>query len=503
MFETQARTILRRLTKWFQWSFDDNNAKRSKWGMKVLIALALPLFGVVGKAGVDEYKKKYPNDDQLSEYILAAFPSLRGVIGESDPLVLWAIMALAVMLLVFVILILRVSIWAWRDTRPALMPDAKFAFPAPNAKKLLETLRETPDDYKVVGGVIEIARHPFIVCEPTISGWNCLANTMDDVAVRVEHEFGQHFRIDQNLINKIKPPSGANNTKYSLIETPLDYLDTSSRLCLKVHSTDYSTVKRFGELVRGDQNTELRHKLGSIFPEDQKIPNSLCLHFLVQLADGQILCMLRRKTSDYSQDQISISAEEQLAEIDMHAGPEQAMNHWFRRALCEEIFPLRANDSGMLERHWKEVKSVVHAMRIFSVFYEEEYANYSLFGYIKLALDLEEYKEMFQTLARSYASGRDKEGSYFILSKHEAITFATTGRGKLRSIWSDSELIFGENESCRPHSSSRYRLLTFLLSVGAIDGRELPETSTKQLARRIKALKAEYEILQAQLTARQ
>lgn len=491
MFETQASSLFRRLAKGSHWAFENDNAKVSKWVMKGLITLALPLVGVVGKDLFDAYKKAQPNDDPLSGHILAVFPSLKDVVGQGGPLVLWAIVALAVISLGIVVLASLVGIRAWRNTRPAPVPDAKFAYPAPNAKQLLKKLGESPDDYKVVGGVIEIARHPFIVCEPAISGWDCLPSAADAAEVRIEHEFGLDFAVDEALIKDVEPPSGANNKKYSLIETPLDYLDASSRLCLKVHLTDYRTVKRFGEMVRGEQNTARRHDWGSIFPEDQKIPNSLCLHFLVQLADGSVLCMLRRKTSDYSQDQISISAEEQFAEIDMHAGPEQAMDHWFRRALCEEIFPLRANDSGMLERHWKEVKHVVHAMRIFSVFYEEEYANYSLFGYAKLDLDLQDYKEMFERLARSHASGRDKEGCYFVLSKREAIAFATTGKGLLDPIWSGASCVFGEDEAYRPHSSSRYRLLTFLLSVGAIDGREPANSDEKQSARRIKTLKAE------------
>jgi len=491
MFETQANSLFHRLAKGTNWALESDNAKVSKWVMKGLITLALPLVGVVGKDLFDAYKKTQPNDELLSRPILAVFPSLKNVVGQGDPLVLWAIMALAVISLGIVVLASLVSIRAWRNTRLAPVPDAKFAFPAPNAKQLLKKLGESPDDYKVVGGVIEIARHPFIVCEPAISGWDCLPSATDTAEVRIEHEFGLDFTVDEALIKGIEPPSGANNKKYSLIETPLDYLDASSKLCLKVHLTDYRTVKQFGEMVRGEQNTTRRHDWGSIFPEDQKIPNSLCLHFLVQLADGSILCMRRRKISDYSQDQISISAEEQFAEIDMHAGPEQAMNHWFRRALCEEIFPLRAKDSGMLERHWKEVKHVVHAMRIFSVFYEEEYANYSLFGYTKLNLDLQDYKAMFERLARSHASGRDKEGCYFLLSKREAITFATTGKGLLQPIWGGKSCLFGDAEAYRPHSSSRYRLLTFLLSVGAINGCEPANNGEKQSARRISKLKAD------------
>jgi hypothetical protein len=480
---------------------DEENAHVIKLAMKWLMALALPVLGFVGKGGVDAYKKANPADDLLSRHVLTYFPWLKNAASQVDPILTLAFVVLVVLLLVLVFLAMRILNQAWKSTRPAALPEVRYAHPTVNAKKLLAKLAESSEDYKVIGGVIEIARHPFIVCDPVISGWDCMVGYGKAGGVRIEHDHGLPFAFDEALITGVEPPVGANNNKYSLVETPLDYLDASSSLCLKVRSTDYFTVKRFASLIHGEANTETRHDWGSIFPELQKVPNSLCLHFLVQLDDGSVLCMVRRDNSDYAQGLVSITAEEQFAEVDMHAGPEYAMNHWFRRALCEEIFPLRPTDSGMLERHWQEIKGYVKAMRVFSVFYEEEYANYSLFGYVRLGLDAGEYKEKFEDLARTHAAGRDKEGRYCLLSKENAINFALAGKGTISPIWGELTHAFGENESYRPHLTSRYRLLTFLLSVGAIGGHKPTARDENGSRRLIGALESELARTQEQCNA--
>lgn len=480
-----------RLYKTFRWMMDVENAQVIKFVMKLLMALALPVLGFVGKGGLDAYGKANPADDLLSQHVFTYFPWLKNATSQVDPMLFVAFVALVAMILILAILAMQILNRAWKSTKPAALPEVRYANPTSHAKKLLEKLGESSEDYKVVGGVIEIARHPFIVCDPVISGWDCLVTYGKTGGVRIEHDHGLPFAFDKTLIKGVEPPVGANNIKYSLVETPLDYLDASSSLCLKLRSTDYFTIKKFASLIHGDANTEKRHNWGSIFPELQKIPNSLCLHFLVQLADGSVLCMVRRGNSDYSQGLVSITAEEQFAQLDMHAGPDYAMNHWFRRALCEEIFPLRPTDSGMLERHWQEIKGFVKAMRVFSVFYEEEYANYSLFGYVRLDLDAREYKEKFEALARSHAAGRDKEGRYCLLDKENAIDFALTGKGTISPIWGEVSHAFGENESYRPHLTSRYRLLTFLLSVGAIGGQKPLLRHEDDSRRLISALESE------------
>lgn len=499
MFEKQTKKLRRRASKSYHWAKSEENCHVSKLTMKAVGLLTVSVSGFVAKGIFDAYKSSHPITEQISNYVFLTLPWLKSEASDKDPLLSGAILALIALLVVLTLLAGVVVRQAWGSTRLASLPEDKYSRPSETAQRFLHQMGESLDDYKIVGGVIEIARHPFIVSDPSISGWDCMGNHGSNSAVRIEHDFGLPFDFDPHRIKGIDAPSGANNKKYALSETPVDYLDASSRLCLKLRSTDYYTIKKFGNLLHGEDKATLRHSLASLLPEFQKIPSSFCLHFLVQLADGSVLCMLRRGNSDYAQEKIGITGEEQFSEEDMNAGPDQAMSHWFRRALCEEIFPLRATDPGMLERHWNEIKDVVKAMRVFSVFYEEEFANFSMFGFVKLDLDPDEFKRKFEELARSHATGRDKEGKYYLLSKDQAINFATTGNGHLSGIWGNQAILeFGEDKLHRPHLSSRYRLLTFLLSVGAIDGRapraEVPDDSGRMIA----SLKAELNRVTAQ-----
>lgn len=497
----------RRLLKSFQWLKQEENGRISKVAIKWLLALILPFFGFTAKGLFDAYKKTHPTDAILQNYISAHLPFLVGDSGQLDSFLLGALLALLVLVIILTVFSIVVLLQAWRSTHLARLPEDRYSKPSKTAQLLVNRMGESPEDYKIVGGVVEIARHPFIVSDPGISGWDCMETHNDEGGIRIEHDFGLPLAVDETLIAGIEAPNGTNNKKYTLSETPVDYLDAASSLCLKLRSSDYYTVKKFAALIHGDSNTSVRHSLASLLPEFQKIPGSLCLHFLLQLADGSLLCMLRRGNSDYSRGQISITGEEQFSKEDMDAGPDHAMNHWFRRALCEEIFPLRATNSGMLERNWNEIKVFVQSMRVYSVFYEEEYANYSIYGYAKLDLDPTEFKIKFEELARTHASGRDKEGKYYLLSREQAINFAVNGKGTLSSVWGDDAAIeFGDEQLYRPHSTSRYRILTFLLSVGAIGGRK-SITSTvdgtgkliAKLSTEISKVKAERDVLKLAL----
>lgn len=469
----QNSRLRRRIYKSTEWLLDKQNCHLQKISIKAIGIIIVSLVGFTAKGIFDNYRESLPNFTNIIRGIEFAVPWVPLSPLNKDPALAGALLLLALSIVILLFFAVSIGLATYKATQLSKLPHDEYCKPSQFAKSFLnDRMGETSEEYRIVGSAIEIARHPHLVSDPSISGWDCLAlkgqnGTCD---VRIEHDGGLAFDFDNKLIEDIPAPLGANNRKYCLIKTPIDYLDASAKLNLTVHSTDYATVDSFGQIIR--QNQEKRHMLASLYPEFHGIPNSLCLHFLVQLADGNILCMLRKENSDYARGKVSFTGEEQFSQEDMDAGPDFAMNHWFRRAICEEIFPLRATDSGMLERNWAKISGVVTAMRIFSVFYEEEYANYSLLGFAKLDLDVDEFRNKVESLSRLYMNGRDKEGQYFLMDKAQAIGFIETGTASLQPLWGNIEPIVLGDPKYQLHGSSRYRLLTFLLCTGALTGKK-------------------------------
>lgn len=450
----KIRRVIYRLTRCARWLFDSKNAKTRKHAIRVLFVSLVSVITFVSGHLYEVFKQESVSQpiNWLKQKILHADQVLTGI---------------SLMGMFLFVLLLFMGFWmiyeAWRKTQPVKnLGSPIFSKPDFEAEEFLQQSREAKAEYRITGSSIEIARHPDIFPDLTISGWDCLKK----LQVKVIHDFGLNYsQFDKDLINNKPIPDGANGNKFSLISSPVDYLDASSLLVLRVHKTDYYTVKRFNELI---QNKETRFKLSSIQPEEHRIPHSLCLHYLVQLSDGHIICLRRKANVDYAAEKISITGEEQLSSDDMeNVDPLHSMGHWFRRALCEEIFPLRATNKNQLEKNWQKIHPFVEALRVLSVFYEEKYANFSLFGFTRLSLDLEEYKEHFQKLAGNSLTGRDKEGQIFVLNKEEARKLITEGIATVQSLWGGGE--HQQISDKHMHSSSRYRLLFFLQAVGEIE----------------------------------
>lgn len=363
-------------------------------------------------------------------------------------------------------LVLGMAVWmlrsAWNANKTTDgLGISIYSKPNPDTISFLNLANESAIEYTAIGSAIEIAKHPIVTADLGASGWDCL----DSDSVKLLHDFGLPYtKHDSQLIKDIHQPDGNNGIKYSLIETPADYLDSSKKLVLRVHKTDYFTVQRFQKYIKDKSN---RFLLGSLQPELHKIPHSLCLHYLVQLNDGHILCIRRKPNVNYESGQISISGEEQLSKDDFEGiRPDSSMGRWFKRALCEEIFPLRASNANEIEKNWQEISSFVDSLRVISVFYEENFANFSIFGFCRLNLNLDDYKTVFRDLTLISTNGRDKEGQLLALAKDEAKNLITNGTAKVKPVWG-----VPEEESINDgqlHSSSRYRLLSFLQAVGEV-----------------------------------
>jgi hypothetical protein len=405
--------------------------------------------------------------------------------------------------LVFLVLlaaILLIVAWilylAIKNSRLLRLPDLGLRRPSLAVASMLAAEAESEEDYFAAGGAIEIGRHPFIYTDLTISGWD--VSRLGNADLLIEHDLGMQATYDQTLIEDQPDPSGNNGKKFALIATPTDYIDSAERIALQVRSTSYFEISKYLRVLAG--NPQLKSRLTSIHPEAHQIPNSLCLHYIVQLADGNILCSIRRPNTAYSSGMVSLSGEEQLAEVDVEAGPESAAVHWFRRAICEEVFPVRVDKEGGLQEAWNKVGEFVISTRILSILYEEDCANYALMGFARLNLDLYWFKVRYDALRRSNLAGRDKEGTLCVMPKSELIRYCDSGSCKLFPIWGDKEIQVADDEGAyQMHPTSRYRALMLALASGAISGsrthrrqrRQFDYSKASILESRIRELEAE------------
>ncbi|WP_435140809.1 hypothetical protein [Pseudopelagicola sp. nBUS_19] len=412
-----------------------------------------------------DYYKDHAQVVGISRWGLSYIPESLAAPLRTDPLLPPAFNLLLVMLIVASIILLSMFVIGFRNSKKSPTPLAKFCRPATSALDLLNKQGLSPNDYGVCGSIIEICRSKRMFSDFSLSGWDCHPKR-DLPKVTIHHKSGSEFLHFQHATDLDDRAQRAfNGTKYSLVETPPNYFGSEDVLNLVVQNTDFYATQTVQKAIRSEPAFALEN--GSIFPERQRQANSLCLHLLVQLADGNIICMKRAGNTAYASNKMSISCEEQLAQDDMEVPGDWKVSHWFKRALCEEIFPLGALQLSQLEVNWKKIEHCVTSMRVLSVFYEVDFINYALFGYCRINCTPSEFRHLYQELSIN-STGRDKEGIPYLLSEAEALDFVLKGRCKARSVWGCEQIEFGEGTDCPAHPSSLYRLVQFLTATGAL-----------------------------------
>lgn len=471
----RAYSILHRFSMVVEWLEKPSNARFSKWVIRFTLLGVVALAGFVLRGSI-EASTRHENGfiDRLVSLLTTATPSFMEPY-LTDTITLIGFFFLQLLVVALVLAVLRIIYLGLKSSRIVGIADHDLRQPTPEVQQRIVAEGESETDYFAVGGAIEIGRHPYICCDPSVSGWD--VKTVDTSQVLIEHDVGAKALYDLSLVSDIPAPKGHNGKKYALIATPVDYLDASPKLSIQVRTTDYYTIQKFLALT---QDPEIKNTLASMRPEDSKVPNSLCLHYLVQLADGNILCSVRHANTDYSQGQVSLTGEEQLSEIDVNAGASGAASHWFKRALCEEIFPLRVEPNGGVQAAWEKVQDYVSAMRIYSLVYEEYCANFALVGYAQINLDLYWFKMKYSRLRQQNLSGRDKEGTLFVINKSELLAYFRTGQCTIHSVWGERSVCISDKPGfVRFHPTSRYRALMLLLSTGALNDRSLEHPHRK------------------------
>ena len=155
--------------------------------------------------------------------------------------------------------------------------------PSPEA---LAAIYKSNKNYLVVGDFVEIAPHPNLntAARTADAGWNPA-----EILVELDdREFDAKELLELSGGQKeFDPPNG---TKYALVSTPF-VTEESPQLEFILNVTNYFTVRTAREFLRAQP--QLQSRFGSVVLEDNHIPSSLCLHYVVRTEDGSILCIER------------------------------------------------------------------------------------------------------------------------------------------------------------------------------------------------------------------
>jgi hypothetical protein len=229
-------------------------------------------------------------------------------------------------------------------------------------------------------------------------------------------------------------------------------LGTDTDLELKLQETNYFTIQ---SVVR-DLPFARRREFGSLDPRKNRIPHSLCLHFVVRLADGSVICLRNEARKAYAQDTWSISAEEQIKAEDLSgSSPLQTL---FRRAVLEEIYGL-SDDGVPVDERWGRITDDVRCIRIWSLFVEENLNNFSLLGFCQLTCDTPGLKATIQQLANEGVGVRDLEGKLFTTSRTGLERLLIMGDCTVIGLFSGEQELLGAEQL---HWTSRYRAFRLL-----------------------------------------
>lgn len=250
----------------------------------------------------------------------------------------------------------------------------------------------------------------------------------------------------------LDPPNGI---KYCLVDRSLGATDTD--LSLTLRHTDYFTIQSVRPLV--ESTPALRAELGSFDPANNKVPHSLCLHYVVRFANGDVLITFNDKRKAYAASTWSCSGEEQIKDADLES--EHPLLTLFRRALLEEVFAL-SDEAVPLNERWALVSDLVSSTRLWSLFLEEQLCNFSLLGVCQMACNPARLAERYRQIVGRGTGTRDLEGQLFTIGQDEMERLLVDGDGSVTGVFSRKAVsVHAQNL----HATSRYRMFRLLRGV--------------------------------------
>ncbi|MBY5974288.1 hypothetical protein KUV28_18170 [Ferrimonas balearica] len=293
----------------------------------------------------------------------------------------------------------------------------------PRGENAAKIVQKSGYDGLIVGDAIEIVAHPFLDERLDNNGWH-------PAQVELDLRRGR-FQVPDEIFSSANVV-GENGRKFSLLSTSRPVTDDFGSLRLSLQETDYATIEGTRRIT--DADVGLRHAYSALNPAAHKIPNSLCLHMACVLRDNNVLAMRRRMETSYFPGAISVSFEEQLASEDFHSGGASPVENWFRRGICEEVFPMANRHVSDPKEAWDAVRRYVNDYRVWSLIFEEAVGNFSLFGVVRLNLTTAQYISAYQNLRDTYGGKRDDEGRLAIATPSQLRDFLDSGHGNVRSL---------------------------------------------------------------------
>jgi hypothetical protein len=295
-----------------------------------------------------------------------------------------------------------------------------------------------------VGCAIEMFAHPYLDRRLEDNGW-----ATGDIEI-IDSKLNFHITMELNYV----PQKMSNDSiKYCLSKYEFPFSDASEKLQLEVSRTKWNVLRNVVPSIVA--NETLRHKLISIFPSDHKVPHSFCLHVVCLTSDNRFLALERSRNTWYHPGAFSVSFEEQLSYHDFEVKDCLPAESWFRRTLCEEVFPLVGPYDKKPEEIWAAVNQSVEFMRVWSCFLEEDTGNVSLMGVARLHLTVDELVQKCSKLENQFNSKRDDEGRLYFMDVGEV-------EGLILSGHSTATNLFGSRAERKiiekVHPTSLYRL---------------------------------------------
>lgn len=314
----------------------------------------------------------------------------------------------------------------------------------------LAAVRRSNMNHLVCGDFIEITPHTNLntAIRAADAGWN-----PSEICVELS---GRSFDVKELMTlaegpKDFDPPNGR---KYSLVSVSF-VTEESPQLELVLHETDYFTVATAKEYFK--VHPELLPDFGNVIPQHNRIPSSLCLHYIIRTNDNDILCMKRLGGMAYHSGLWSISGEEQISDHDVtKRSPIEIL---FKRALCEEIFQLR--NSAALQDVMPLLERDLSFLRIISVGIELPLYNPTIVGFAQLSIGTSELREKLLDRRRdiTLSADHDDEGEFFTLSTNEASKLLHSGKATVSGLFSQRDETISEDAL---HPTSRYRLFRIL-----------------------------------------
>ncbi len=315
----------------------------------------------------------------------------------------------------------------------------------------IEYARKFEESHFIVGKIIEVVPHPYLHTKAKITdiGWS-----PDSILVK---ETQKKFQTKEFLqtIGGIQEFDLPNRIKFSLVNVMGANTDNPT-LTLELHQTDYFTVQT---AIQGlHENPTLLQMYGSLVPAENKIPHTLSLHYIVRFVDGSVLVTRREQGIRYYPGAWSFSGEEQIAEFDTKS--KHPIESLFQRAFCEEVLPL--SDTDTVRDNFAIAQKIIKSMSVFSLFFEQEISNFSLFGVFQLTIDAEDFVEMYTKVINETSGNRDREGNLFLVSQKNLQDLLYNGKCETEGLFNKKRYSIHEHDL---HPSSRYRIFRLLRAV--------------------------------------